>query len=171
MDILPISWQANIDEELGSNSVAVKDKVLSDEDCNDLCSLMQSLMSCCARQKVDTTTIALGLWDLFVNEKNMSRKELHETVQTWVTIEEDEFVIAEEVMEALADLNSDVVQVTADGECNMNNAEDRQQAQHERDISPMDLECIPLPTDAEMKEMFDSIKQHLVHEKEDELVR
>jgi len=79
------------------------------------------------------------------------------------------FVIAEKVMEALVDLNSDIVQVTPDGECNMNNAEDRQQAQHERDTSPMDLECTPLPTDAEIKEMFDSIKQHLVHEKEDEL--
>jgi len=136
-----------------------------------LCNLMQTLMSCCRRQKVDTTTIALGLQDSFVNEKNMSRKELHKTVQMWVNIEEDEFVIAEEVMEALADLNTDVVPVTADGECNMNNAEDSQQAQHESDISPMDIECIPLPTDAEMKEMFDSIKQHLVHEKEDELVR
>ena len=80
-------------------------------------------------------------------------------------------MIAEKVMEALVDLNSDIVQVTPDGECNMNNAEDRQQAQHERDTSPMDLECTPLPTDAEIKEMFDSIKQHLVHEKEDELVR
>ncbi len=50
-------------------------------------------------------------------------------------------MIAEEVMEALAYLH------TPDGE------------------------CTPLPTDAEIKEMFDSIKQHLVHEKEDELVR
>jgi len=47
--------------------------------------------SCCRRQKVDTTTTALGLWDSFVNEKNMSREELHKTVQTWVNIEEDEF--------------------------------------------------------------------------------
>jgi len=45
------------------------------------------------------------------------------------------------------------------------------QAASTRDISPMDLECTPLPTDAEIKEMFDSTKQHLVHEKEDELVR
>jgi len=128
--------------------------------------------SCCRRQKVNTTTTALGLWVSFVNEKNMSRKELHETVQMWVNIEEDEFVIAEEVIEALADLNSDVVQVTPDGECNMNNAEDRrQQAQHERDTSPMDHECTLLPTDAGIKEMCASIKQHLVHEKEDELVR
>ncbi len=36
----------------------------------------------------------------------------------------------------------------------------------------VNLECTPLPTDAEIKEMFDSIKQHhLVHEKEDECVR
>jgi len=55
--------------------------------------------SCCRRQKVDTTITALGLQDSFVNEKNMSREELHKSVQTWVNIEEDEFVIAEEVKE------------------------------------------------------------------------
>jgi len=48
-------------------------------------------------------------------------------------------LIAEEVMEALADLNNDIVLVSPDGECKINNAEDRQQAQHERDTSPMDL--------------------------------
>jgi len=118
-DILPISWRTTIDEELGSNSVAAKDKVLSDGDCNDLCNRMQTLMTRCRKEKVDTSTIALGLRDSFVNEEIMMRKELFEAVHTWVNVEEDEFVIAEEVMEALADCNSEAEKGMQGVECNV----------------------------------------------------
>jgi len=88
-------------------------------------------------------------------------------VHTWVNVEEDEFVIAEEVMEALADCDSEAEKGTQGVECNVD--EEGQQTQQARATSPMDFEIIPLPTDAEMDEMFDSIKRRLLYEKEDEL--
>jgi len=166
-DILPISWKTAIDQELGSSSVAARDKVLSDGDCTELCNLMQTLMKRCSSENVNTRTIASGLRDSFVDEGTMTIDELHETAQTWVNIEENEFVIAEEVIEALADLEAE--KGMSDDERNVYNEEVEQQTEQAR-ASPMDLETIPLPMDAEMDAMFNSIKWRLLDEKEEELV-
>jgi len=122
-------------------------------------------MKRCSSENVDTRTIASGLRDSFVDEGTMTIDELHETAQTWVNIEENEFVIAEEVIEALADLEAE--KGMSDDERNVYNEEVEQQTEQAR-ASPMDLETIPLPMDAEMDAMFDSIKRHLLDEKEGE---
>jgi hypothetical protein len=59
-DILPPSWNQQINNEVGSASLSDRDKKISDEDCNVLCNLMTKIQLKSANS-IDTVNMALSL--------------------------------------------------------------------------------------------------------------
>jgi len=57
-NILPLNWNTLIDQALGTTSMSMHMKMLSNEDCSTLCNLMSSLMTCCRESNIDTNAVA-----------------------------------------------------------------------------------------------------------------
>eukprot|EP00957_Ditylum_brightwellii_P057174 4332124-Ditylum_brightwellii.AAC.1 len=55
-DILPASWNADINNDVGSASLPKGDKKISDKDCDILCSLMKSIQLKASQGHLDTSS-------------------------------------------------------------------------------------------------------------------
>ena len=65
VDILPPSWNQDINNDVGSNSISKKDKSISDDGCELLCTLMKIIQMKTTSARLDTSTTAVCFWRLF----------------------------------------------------------------------------------------------------------
>ena len=100
--ILPISWEADINADLGSASTSAYQRKLSVADCTELCEMMEKMIV--QAELVDTTVDAIALQGSFVGNGNIARASLAEMVHTWIDIEDQPEVITAEVEEAMEEL-------------------------------------------------------------------
>jgi hypothetical protein len=103
-DILPPTWMADINNEVGSASLPMKDKKISDEDCDLLCTLMKNLTTKATDSAIDMSKEGYAMQGSFVEELNIDDSELQEIASQWIDIESDEFVQEAEIDEALQEL-------------------------------------------------------------------
>lgn len=96
-DILPVTWNADINNEVGSASMPERDKVVSDEILNEMCNLMTSVQLKAEDSAVDTETVASVLKNTFVTEKEISKEDLFDMIENWID-EEDEEEIADGII-------------------------------------------------------------------------
>ena len=89
--ILPVSWNADIENAAGSASLAAKDNTVSTEDCDLMCSLMNSLTTKDATVYVNTE--AYVLQDSFVEDSINDLLDFRAMVEAWIEIEDDEHII------------------------------------------------------------------------------
>jgi hypothetical protein len=99
--ILPIAWENDINNDVGSGSLPMRDKSLSIDDCQALCGLMRSLQVKADASGIDTGREAYGLEGSFLGEVTLSNTEMEAVVQMWTSIEDDPHVIDAEIEEAI----------------------------------------------------------------------
>ena len=105
-DILPISWNADINNEAGSATVPIRDKKISKEACEDLCSLFKNIRLRAEVEALDTSTEEGSVFrNSFVTEKEMEKEDLELMVNTWVDVEDRKDVIDSIVDEELDSLD------------------------------------------------------------------
>ena len=79
---LTASWNADINNAVGSASLAAKDKSVSTEDCTLMCSLITDLTT--KAETVDVNTEAYGLQDSFVEDSIDDPLEFRSMVEAWI---------------------------------------------------------------------------------------
>ena len=97
--ILPASWNDDINNAVGSASLAAKDKTVSTEDCDLMYSLMTALITKAAT--VDVNTEVFCLQDSFVEDSIDDLLDFRAMVEAWIEIEDNEHIIEAEVEEAI----------------------------------------------------------------------
>ena len=104
--ILPIDMETTINQEHGSNSIPRGLKTLSSEDCDLLCSLMETLHV--KAQLVDTEVEAYALSGSFAaDELAPTREQLKVMAESWIDIEDQPEIIDAEVEELIEQLESE----------------------------------------------------------------
>ena len=87
-DILPQSWNSEINNEVGNNSIPMKDKTISISECNLLCNLLNKIKIKCKETNMNEAE-AYGLEDSIFTEMDYSKKDMESMVSNWVDIEDD----------------------------------------------------------------------------------
>ena len=123
--ILPASWNADINNAVGSASHSAKDNTVYTEDCNLMCSLITALTTNAAT--VDVNTEAYGLQDSFVEDSIDDPLDFRAMVEVWIEIEGNEHIIEAEFKEAIEVLEAINVRV------------DDKAEEEEQDNDPMDV--------------------------------
>ena len=105
-DILPISWNADINNEAGSATVPLWDKTISKEACEDLCYLLENIRFRAEIEALNTSTEEGSIFrNSFVTEKEMEKKDLELMMDTWVDVEDRKDIIDSIVDEELENLD------------------------------------------------------------------
>jgi hypothetical protein len=138
-NILPPSWDADIHNEVGRQSVPEKDKTISTEACNELCGLMQELIM---KAKECDTSKAVALKGSVMDDLDESSvSEIRAMVTNWIDIEDDEDIIAAEIEEALEALELSERDDTANASgVQPAGEEDEEATDDEQDVLPSFIE-------------------------------
>ena len=122
-NILPPSWNQTINNEVGSKSMPNKKKTITEEQCDELCSLLQNIKLKATEASVDTKKHASVLDQSIISEldsNTLQKEEWKEMVENWVMIEDDLDIQNEEVNEVLDSM--DKKEVVEDDEGNESDA-------------------------------------------------
>ena len=111
-DILPVAWNADINNNVGSATLAHRKKVMSDDICNELCKLM-SQVKAKAHPLNDTFIVTAVFHSSFVVDPTFSTKDMEDMVSTWVNIEDDRDIVDAIVDEQLENID-DVSEINID---------------------------------------------------------
>jgi hypothetical protein len=100
--LLTASEEADLENEIGRRTVPLKAKVISDDECAELCSLFSTLQTKISSFK----ELPPALRGSIIEERACSMDELANICHNWVDIEDDEDVINDDVEEAMEYLTS-----------------------------------------------------------------
>jgi hypothetical protein len=149
-NILPISWNMQINNEVGSASVSDSDKRISDEDCDVLCNLMKKIQFKSANM-IDTVNIPLSLCASFAVDPDaysLGDDDWRDMATNWIDIEEDRDLIEVEIDEVLEGLDE-------------NNMEDEEEELDEEEhMDMMMVDPLPKITKAEALQCVDTLKRY-----------
>ncbi|CAB9505697.1 expressed unknown protein [Seminavis robusta] len=105
--ILPIAMETAINVDLGSNSIPMKDKVMSKEDSDDLCNLMSALQVKTQETQVDVARHAIALQGSFAADfDRYSREDVLQMGENWIEIEDEPEVISATIDEEIEELET-----------------------------------------------------------------
>ena len=113
--ILPLSWDVEINSNLGSNSLSTRDKKISNEQCVELCSLFEAIrtrVKVAAVHEGDSNHLAV-FDNSFAYEPKMSEENSIIMASQWVLSEDMQHVIDVEVDEQL-ELMDDSIAINND---------------------------------------------------------
>ena len=82
----------------------MKKKVISKEECDDICALLKNLKMRHNETPVDTETQAYGLQASYLNEGDFTTDEMERMVENWVTVEDDPDIVDAMVEDEIGDL-------------------------------------------------------------------
>jgi hypothetical protein len=102
-DILPATWNACIENNVGSRKVSKVDV----DTCSELCSLMKKIKIEAEKVKLDVVSNPI-FDDSFVTDDDFNEEEWEEIGNSWVDLEEDEFVMEAVVEEELEAIEKDI---------------------------------------------------------------
>ena len=102
---MPIWWDNDINEDVGSESVSIHDKSLSAEDSQAPRGLMRSLQLSDVQLKADASGASAqskvrGLQGSSLDEGALSNAEVEAIVRSWTVIEDHPRVVSAEIEEA-----------------------------------------------------------------------
>ena len=110
--ILSVSAVADMNNDIGSASLPEKYKKISAESCNELCSLFTALTTKCTKigEKIPAVEESI------VYEDSVGQADLMKIMEAWIEAEDDPIVIASDIEETIAELESDILEVQAEAE-------------------------------------------------------
>ena len=97
-NILPPSWDADINNNLGSASISTSDKQITNEECNNLCHLFEAIrvkVEIAMEQGEANNLVAFD--DSFACEQQLSAQDCATMACNWVMVEDNQNVIDKEV--------------------------------------------------------------------------
>ena len=103
--LLSISTVADMNNDIGSSSLPEKHKKISAAACNDLCSLFHALTTTCAGIGKKIPAVEESI----VYEDIIGRTDLIKIMEAWIGAEDDPIVIASDIEETIADLESEPI--------------------------------------------------------------
>jgi len=115
-DILPASWNADINNDVGSGSLSNKSKRISTELCTELCGLMGRLSVKAMATNVNCATTGYALSDSFVSEEVSDLEELQEMADAWIDIEDRAIILEVEVDETIEELERTTASAAANSQ-------------------------------------------------------
>jgi hypothetical protein len=106
-NILPATWDCDINNAVGSASLSVKDKSLSKDACEELCAMMHKLQTKATESGPLNENEAYGLSGSFVGEGTFGLEEMVAMVKNWVLVEDNPVIMDTEVDDAIEALERD----------------------------------------------------------------
>jgi len=98
--LLTAAEEADLENEIGSATVPLKDKVISREDCLALCNLFTQLKC----KLGDLEELPPALEECCIPEQECTQSKLGTIISNWIDIEDDVQVIEDDVLEAIEEL-------------------------------------------------------------------
>ena len=79
---------------MGSVTIAIRDKILSENDTDELCTLLAEIKLKAEANSIDIASAAGKVFnDSFVNSRNLTHDKIKEMAKVWITIEDDSDII------------------------------------------------------------------------------
>ena len=92
-DVLPITWNQDINNEVGSRSMSEKEKTIDRQACLELCNLMNEIVLKCNSEENDLSKgNGVAFQHSFVTDGALNLTELEEMAEMWMTVEDNEVV-------------------------------------------------------------------------------
>ena len=155
-DILPISWNMDINNEVGHASRPEWKKVVSKETCNELCNLMNSIKLRANESSIDTTTAVGNVFrDTFVTDGDISNDDFHDMAEAWVDIEDNEDMINEIVDDEL---------ILVDAIVNDENLDDADEEEEEEEVL-LEMSTVKKTAHMDVLGAFATIESYLAENK------
>jgi len=110
-DILPPTWQTDINNDVGSKSLATRHKTLSGIECSELCKLLKKITINARESQLDMRREGYVLEGSFASDPDVNDlldTQWKEMATNWICIEEDIDVVEEEISEVIEDIDSNV---------------------------------------------------------------
>jgi hypothetical protein len=106
--ILPIAVQADINNDIGSESVPNFMKQISKEDCNELCDLLMRMVKVTSENEGNISEIPPALNESYVTDRAspLPAQEMTEMISNWLTIEDDEVIQLSQFEDAIEKLEN-----------------------------------------------------------------
>jgi len=101
--LLTASEEADLENEIGRATVPNKSKTISNEDCEELCALFMQLETKTRYLK----ELPPALDESIVSEQVSDTLELKTIINGWVDIEEDEYILEDDLQEAIDELEQE----------------------------------------------------------------
>ena len=105
-DILPATWNADINNDVGSNSMPDKLKTVSKEECAEICSILSKLKFFSDQAKLNDMANAPALIDSLADDHGdtLTPDEQEAIICNWMEIDDDPIVQEAEVEVAIIQL-------------------------------------------------------------------
>ena len=129
--ILPATWDADINNDVGRRKCCVGKEHLSFEDTNELCDLFRKMECVANNMKVHDLHEIEALQDSIMMEQRCTDEELKSIVNDWVNIEDNDQMV-NEVVEDLLDIELSKKQASEEGD-------DRDSEKKDGDSDLMDI--------------------------------
>jgi len=101
--LLSVAEEVDLENDIGRAAVHQKDKVISQNDCMDLCNLFTQLQ--CKVSGFDMLPPALK--DCYLSEQQCTNNEFIKIIMNWVDIKDDVHVVEDDVLEAIEDFEQE----------------------------------------------------------------
>ena len=150
-NVLPATWNADIINDVGSASLAQKDKQVSAEACDELCNLMEQVKLKADESGVDAAGKARVFEKSFVSDGNLSHTDFELMRDVWIDAEDDPLVVDALVEEELEKVDS------------MEVDDDKEEAEESKDdeASSSSLQKQEKVTHMDVTEAIDTVRQYL----------
>ena len=87
--ILPLAMETEINKDLGHAGTPLVKKTLTQEACNELCSLLNAVKLQTKARELDTNSVAVALQESSAGKLNIEDKILMDMFTEWVEVEDD----------------------------------------------------------------------------------
>ena len=123
-DILPITWNADINNEVGSGSLhGEKFKLVSKEASDELCFLMSNIQLQVSTGNFNSAPKAIEVFqDSFATDSGLSNEDLGSIADVWINVEDDPEIIDAIVDDELNEIEN--VPMVCDGKDELNDEND-----------------------------------------------
>eukprot|EP00978_Attheya_sp_CCMP212_P044514 scaffold312923_cov43-Attheya_sp.AAC.1 len=92
-NILPVSWECDINNDVGRSRVPISTKTLNKDDCDNICDLLEQLSVKAKESGVNVSREAHGLEGSLVSDGSFTRAEIRAMAENWVNVEDDPNII------------------------------------------------------------------------------
>ena len=113
-DILPASWNADINNNVGSKLLSNNIKRISSVQCNELCSLFERIQFKVSAHDSGDSKMLSTFTDLFAYETPMNSSDLQDMALAWNNAEDDPDVIDAEIDDELFSAEESYIMIAED---------------------------------------------------------
>ena len=100
-NILPVSWECYINNDVGRSYVPINMKALNKDDCDNIYNLLETISVKAKDSGVNLSREARDIKGSLVSDGSFTKAEIREMAENWVQVEDDPDIIDAGVDEAI----------------------------------------------------------------------